>query len=77
MIHEYWAGRVNAVLGPPAVVVQAVEEEPPAPPLVATSYAPTVKVFEPVEALALTEVCGPWAAALALFNPIGGDADVA
>lgn len=72
---EFFAGR-NQWLPQPVVVVPAVEEPPAPPPLLATSFEATVKVFEPVEALvlaelaALTEVCGPWAAALAPFNPI-------
>jgi hypothetical protein len=80
VIHEYWAGRVNAFLGPPAVVVPAVEEPPAPPPVfVVTNFEPTVEVFQPfedevlAELAALTESCGPWAAARTLFNPIGGD----
>lgn len=78
---EFFAGR-NQWLPQPVVVVPAVEEEPPAPPpLLATSFEATVKVFQPVEdavlaeLAALTEACGPWDAARALFNPIseGGD----
>lgn len=78
---EFFAGR-NQWLPQPVVVVPAVEE-PPVPLLLVTSFEDTGPEVEAAEAVvlgelaALTESCGPWDAAWALFNPIGGGTDVA
>lgn len=89
MIHEFWAGRVGPY--PPAssaVVVQAAEEETPAPPLVATAFASTGPEVAAAEDLVLAELAAliadresrrsPWEACQTLFGPAalprpGGD----
>jgi hypothetical protein len=89
---EFFAGRCLPYLpASPAVVVPAVEEQPAPPPvLVVTNFEPTVEAVEAAELEVIARLSAlvdepqvPWLwlspldACRTLFNPIGGDADVA